>query len=77
MKHINYEIHYSAVLSFACYFSLLMSTYLRFIKYYSDDKIKEDDVGGTCSTRTREIKNSYNILGRDYLEDLGIDGNES
>jgi hypothetical protein len=30
-------------------------------KYYSDDKIKEDEMGGVCSAHGK-MRNTYNIL---------------
>jgi hypothetical protein len=47
---------------------------VRLSKYYSGDQIKEDEVGGSCSTHGIDGK-CYNILiGRGNSEDLGVGG---
>ena len=42
-------------------------------KYYSDDQIEKNEVGGACSTYGEEEKRG-NLADRDHLVDTGIDG---
>jgi hypothetical protein len=48
-------------------------------KYYLGDKIKEDEMGGTCGTYGGEVYTGVRILvgnkkESDSLKDLGVDG---
>jgi hypothetical protein len=48
-------------------------------KYYSGDRIENNDMGGACSTYGREVHVAYrrfwwgNLRERDHLEDAGAD----
>jgi hypothetical protein len=37
-------------------------------------KVKEDDVGSTCSTHGTSKKYIQNLKGKNHVEDLGVDG---
>jgi hypothetical protein len=53
------------------------SQHVRFTKYCSGGQMKEDEMGGKCSTHVRDEKFMElleNLRGRDYSEDLGVDG---
>jgi len=50
-----------------------------FIKYYSGDQVKEDEMGGACSTHGCDEKCIQNVgrKGTVHAEDLGVGGNIS
>jgi hypothetical protein len=52
------------------------TTVKSFTKYYWDDQIKEDEMGGACSAHGHE-KCVQNFVGKpegNTLEDIGVDG---